>query len=143
MSIPNLQDNNELPAGEYSASLMEVEHIYGLSTKRRKELMRGLLEASSNLKASGVRTIWIDGSFITNKKEPNDIDGCWEYNDSVNIDLLDPVFLGGRAEMKEKYGLDFFIANYIEAGSGLPFPKFFQKNRDGASKGIIVVRLGE
>ncbi len=44
--------------------------------------------------------------------------------------------------MKKKYGLDFFIASIIEAGSGLPFPKFFQVNRDGDLKGIIVVRLG-
>lgn len=57
--------------------------------------------------------------------------------------ILDPIFLGNRNEMKKKYGLDFFIANYIEAGSGLPFPKFFQKNRDGSAKGIIVVKLGE
>lgn len=45
--------------------------------------------------------------------------------------------------MKNKYGLDFFIANIIEAGSGLPFPKFFQVNREGEPKGILVVTLGE
>lgn len=44
--------------------------------------------------------------------------------------------------MKDKYGLDFFIANIIEMGSGLPFPQFFQVNRDGDPKGIIVVRFG-
>ena len=142
MSIPKLQNNTELPVGEHLASLHEVEQVYGLSTAQRKILMRGLLDAVSNLEIAGVKTIWINGSFVTSKKEPNDIDGCWEYNPSVNINVLDPVFLGGRAEMKKKYGLDFFIANYIEAGSGLPFPKFFQKNRDGLQKGILVVKLG-
>lgn len=34
------------------------------------------------------------------------------------------------------------IANYVELASGLPFPKFFQKNRDGDPKGIILVKLG-
>ena len=82
-------------------------------------------------------------SKITNKDEPNDIDGCWEYNENVNIEILDPVFLGDRAGMKKKYGLDFFIANCIEAGSGLPFPTFFQKNREGKPKGILVVTLVE
>lgn len=57
------------------------------------------------------------------------------------MNILDPVFLGDRVGMKKKYGLDFFIANIVEAGSGLPFPKFFQKNRDGDPKGIIVVKL--
>lgn len=143
MSIPKLQGNTELPPGEHLTSLHEIEQVYGLSTDQRKTLMKGLLNAVSNLEAAGIRTIWINGSFVTSKKEPNDIDGCWEYNPSVNINILDPVFLGERDEMKKKYGLDFFIANYIEAGSGLPFPKFFQKNRDGVQKGILVVKLGE
>lgn len=142
MSIPKLQDNNELPPGEHLASLQEVEMVYGVSTERRVSLMSGLLAAVTNFEAAGVNTIWVNGSFVTNKKEPNDIDGCWEYNSAVDINILDPIFLGSRNEMKKKYGLDFFIANYVEAGSGLPFPKFFQKNRDGSAKGIIVVKLG-
>ena len=141
MSIPELQGNNELPEGEHLASLDEIEITYGSSTHRRKELVRGLLDAASNMKAAGVKCIWINGSFVTNKREPNDIDGCWEYDADVNLGVLDPAFLGTRAEMKKKYGLDFFIANVIETGSGLPFPKFFQRNRDGVPKGIIMVKL--
>ncbi|MBL1259821.1 MAG: hypothetical protein COB33_004715 [Thiotrichaceae bacterium] len=124
MGIPALQTNGELPPGEHQASLAEVEAMYGSSTDRRKLLMRGLREAASNFEMSGVRTLWIDGSFITDKEAPNDIDGCWEYTSSVDTEKLDRVFLGSRAEMKLKYGLDFFIANIVEAGSGLPFPKF-------------------
>lgn len=141
MSIPNL-NNNELPEGEHLASLDEIELAYGSSTERRKELMRGLRSASLNMEAAGVKYIWVNGSFVTNKKEPNDIDGCWEYDSTVDLEVLDPVFLN-RVKVKEKYGLDFFIANVIEAESGLPFPKFFQKNREGTTKGIIKVELGQ
>jgi hypothetical protein len=42
MTIPQLQNNDELPAGEHPASLDEVEMVYGSSTERRKELMKGL-----------------------------------------------------------------------------------------------------
>lgn len=143
MSIPALQKNGELPTGEHQASLDEIEKAYGLSNDRRKSLMWGLREAACNFKLSGVKTLWVDGSFITDKENPNDIDGCWEYIPSVNIKILDPVFIGTRKEIKEKYGLDFFIANFIETESGLPFPKFFQINRDGRQKGIIVVKLGD
>ena len=52
-------------------------------------------------------------------------------------------FLGSRKAIKEKYGLDFFISNIAEAESGLPFPEFFQVNREGEPKGIIVIRLGD
>ncbi len=143
MSIPALQVNGELPPGEYQASLDEIETVYGSSTHRRKSLMRKLRKAANNFEISGVRTLWINGSFITDKNEPNDIDGCWEYTPLVSSDKLDPVFLGSREGMKNRYGLDFFIANIIEAGSGLPFPKFFQINRHGDPKGIIVLKLGD
>jgi len=144
MAISALKENGELIAGEHEATLDEIEKAYGLSSERRKLLMQNLRDAATNLKAAGVRTIWVDGSFVTDKNEPNDIDGCWEYNDAIDLGKLDRVFLSRtRQDAKEKYGLDFFVSQITEAGSGLPFPKFFQVNRDGEAKGIIVVRLGD
>jgi hypothetical protein len=144
MNIPPLQRNGELPPGEYLVSLDDIERVYGRANERRKQLMHGLRETAEQFVRAGVETIWINGSFVTDKETPNDIDGCWKYTPSVAIDKLDPVFLQhSRHAMKDKYGLDFFIANIIEAGSGLPFPKFFQVNRDGEPKGILVATLGE
>lgn len=142
MSIPALQPNGELPPGEHETTLDEIAAVYGCSNVRRQLLMQGLRDAASNFLFSGVKTLWVNGSFITNKDNPSDIDGCWEYMPSVNVDKLDPVFLGCREHMKALYGLDFFISNVLEAGSGLPFPKFFQVNRDGKPKGILKLRLG-
>lgn len=144
MSIPPLQINGELPPGEHHATLDEIELVYGSTNDRRKLLMRGLRDAALQFAHAGVKTIWINGSFVTDKDMPNDIDGCWAYSSSVVIDSVDPVFLRcSRQAMKEKFGLDFFIAHIIEAASGLPFPKFFQVNRNGDPKGILVVTLGE
>lgn len=143
MSIPALGQNGELPPGEHSASLDEVEQSFGLSTPWRVGLMRGLRAAAANLASAGVRQIWINGSFVTEKLEPNDIDGCWEYTPEVNLAQLDPVFLStSRLPMKAKFGVEFFPACVIEAASGLPFPRFFQINRDGEPKGIVVVQIG-
>lgn len=124
MSIPSLQANGELPPGEHKASINEFEAVYGSLTDSRKLLKQGLHEVARNFELSGVRTLWIDGSFITDKEDPNDIDGCWEYTPVVDVKVLDPVFLSSREAMKNKYGLDFFISDVIEAGSGLPFPRF-------------------
>ena len=143
MDIPVLQENGELPPGEHPATVDDVEAVFGSSTGRRRLLMRGLRAAIANFELSGVRTLWLNGSFTTDKNEPNDIDGCWEYTSSVDINRLDPVFLGSRNAMKEKYGLDFFISNIAEAESGLPFPEFFQVNREGEPKGIIIITLGD
>ena len=143
MSIPPLQSNGELPPGEHFTTLNEIEAVYGCTNDRRKLLIRGLREAALNFSEAGVQRLWVNGSFVTDKEEPNDIDGCWEYMPSVNLEILDSVFLQhSRSAMKAKYCLDFFIANIIEADSGLPFPKFFQFNREGEPKGILVVRLG-
>jgi predicted nucleotidyltransferase len=144
MEIPKLQKNGELPAGEHLSTVDEIEKIYGSSSARRKQLMLGLKEAFANLEKAGVKTIWINGSFVTDKKEPSDIDGCWEYHDGVDLEILDSVFVSdkGTKEMKNKYGLDFFVSNWIEMASGLPFPRFFQVNREGDAKGIIVLKLG-
>jgi hypothetical protein len=140
MRMPRLNRLGELPPGEHETSLASVRRRFGRLSAQREELMRGLEEAAGNLKAAGVQKIWINGSFVTSKKEPNDVDGCWEYTENVNIGRLDPVFLAeSRLPMKQKYGVEFFPAFVIEAGSGLPFPKFFQVNRDGDPKGILVV----
>ncbi|MDH5415200.1 MAG: hypothetical protein OEW87_13775 [Flavobacteriaceae bacterium] len=145
MTIPSLNENGELDEGEYEATLDEIAVVYGLSSDRRKVLMQGLREAAENLEKAGVKKIWVNGSFITDKDEPNDIDGCWEYNDLMDLSAIDPVFLSknSRAEVKEKYGLGFFIAQRIEGRSKKPFPKFFQVNRDGDAKGILFVELGD
>jgi len=142
MGIPNLNEYGELPAGEHPTTLEQIKNIFGQHSDQRQKLMRGLLEAVKNLKAAGVRKVWIDGSFVTSKEEPNDIDGCWEYNTSVDLQKIDSVFLmRSRALMKEKYGVEFFPSSILEGASGLPFPRFFQINREGEAKGILVVSL--
>jgi hypothetical protein len=140
--IPPFTLRGELPPGEFLATLNEVEERFGLKTRQRKKLMRGLRKAASHLWAAGGGRLWIDGSFITDKAEPDDIDGCWEYIEGqTSLESLDPAFVNGdRDKMRSKYGLDFFLANWIEAGSGQPFPKFFQTSRDGRPKGIIVLK---
>lgn len=141
MGIPTLNEKGELPPGDYNASLDEIDARFGRANKRRRELMRGLRAATANLAKTGVRKIWVDGSFVTDKEYPNDIDGVWETHEQIDLTVLDPVFLGKRVAMKKKYGLDFF-PDVIEAGSGLPFPAFFQINRDGEPKGILIVIVG-
>lgn len=120
-----------------------MRNRFGYNTCRRV-LMAGLSRALENLRAAGVTRVFLDGSFVTAKPEPNDIDGCWDIDEYVDVEALDPVFLDfshHRQAMREKYGLDFFIANTIELGSGMPFVEFFQINRDGQPKGILLIEL--
>jgi hypothetical protein len=143
--IPAPNALGELPPGMHTATLAEVEAVL-VTTPRRRQLFEGLQRAVQNLRAAGVRRVFIDGSFVTTKADPNDVDGCWKWTEAVNLDLLDPVLLDfaqARQAMREKYGVDFFLATWIEAGSGLTFLDFFQRNRSDDPKGIVQLDLGE
>lgn len=150
MPIPLLNELGELPPGIHSASLTEIELEFGSSTPRRVQLMAGLKQAVANFQQAGVQRIYLDGSFTTSKDEPNDIDGCWSAQGNINEKLLDPLFWNFQSDadvpifrdaVKAKYGLDFYIAEWTEVGSGKSFPDFFQTNRDGEPKGILQVNL--
>lgn len=43
-----------------------------------------------------------------------------------------------RAAQKARFGGEF-LPNVIEAGGGKQFAEFFQSDRDGAAKGIVVI----
>lgn len=128
--------------GIYTLKFEELNKAFGLS-ERREELISKLRFALINLKEAGIKKVYLDGSFITTKEFPNDIDGCWDWEDDADENKIDLVLLNmiDRKFMKEKYGVDFFLANIEEGGSGLPFIDFFQLTRDGERKGIILLEL--
>ena len=141
--IPNFNDQGGLPSGIYPVTLAEIAERFA-NNPARLALFEGLKGGLQNLQAAGVRRIFVDGSFVTTKPIPADIDGCWESGEHVEVDKLDPVWLDfshSRAAMKQKYGLDFFPHFGIEAGSGKPFVEFFQTSRNGTQRGILVVDL--
>ena len=75
---------------------------------------------------------------------PGDVDGCY---DPIGVDraLLHPALLDlspGRPAQKAEFGCEFF-PNIVEAGSGEYFVEFFQRDRDGQGKGIVVIDLEE
>lgn len=92
---------------------------------------------------AGCRRLWINGSFVTDKEEPGDLDAIWDQN-GVDFDLLDDIFFefsDGRRAQKLRFGGEF-LPNVVESGSGLAFVDFFQNDRDGGRKGIVVIELG-
>lgn len=141
--IPHLNAAGELPAGIHETTPDEVKAVFA-KTPKRQTLFEGLKRALENLKTAGVSRVYLDGSFVTSKVEPNDVDGCWELHENIDLGRLDPVFLDfsdHRQTMKEKYSVEFFVADWVEAGSGLTFLEFFQLNRYDEPKGILMINL--
>ena len=77
MAIPDLDDDGFLPEGVHECSLDEIDQRFGgnQSAVRRSALFAKLREYIQELRSTGMAAgLIVDGSFITNKTEPNDID---------------------------------------------------------------------
>ncbi len=77
MAIPEFTDQGYLPRGLHPCSLEEIQERFGsfLWTNRRAVLNRKFLEFVHEIRATDlVAWLVIDGSFATDKPEPNDMD---------------------------------------------------------------------
>lgn len=131
-----------LPPGVHSATMAELQTRFGTNS-RRQALLVGLRRAAENLRAAGCRTLYVDGSFVTQRDIPGDFDGCWDPA-GVNPDLVDPILLDFRFErlaQKTKYGGELFLSTMIADKWGHPYLDFFQVAKDGSVKGIIALDL--
>jgi hypothetical protein len=131
-----------LPEGIHLTTLPEIEARFA-QTPHRKGLFDGFCIAVSNLQVAGCTTVYLDGSFVTEKHHPNDFDAAWDPT-GVDPYKLDPVLLNfkdKRAAQKAKYGGELFIATN-PAAMGISYIEFFQHDRDtGLRKGILKVQL--
>ena len=143
--IPDFTADGLLPQGVHPATLEEVLERFG-GNERRDELLYGLVEALRLLRAAGCQRVYINGSFVTSKERPNDVDVCWDI-DGVDADALDPVFFDfadGRAAQKARFGCEFFPAQVPEGVTGRAFLEFFQVDKQtGEPKGIIELKLDD
>ena len=138
------QENGNLVPGIHLMTIEELEEKFAFNNWRKK-LFEGLKLAISHLLACNCKTVFIDGSFVTTKETPGDFDACWDATD-VNIPLLLSDygtladFDNDRKNQKLKYLGELFVAQ-AEASPYDIFIDFFQKDRDGAPKGIVRINL--
>ena len=142
MVLPDFDDDGVLPPGTYFASWEEIAERFG-STPHRSKILAGLCDLLRDLQEAGCRRAYLDGSFITDKDEPQDFDLCWEL-DGVDLSklpapILDVAF--PRRAQQSRYRGDI-LPNVLESSSGSPFVEFFQTNKaTGGKKGIIAIDL--
>ena len=94
------------------------------------------------LAAAGCKAVFLNGSFVTAKEFPGDIDACWDIR-GVDPAAVDPVFFdfdNGREAQKRRFMCEFFPAQVPEGASGKTFLEFFQTDKDtGNPKGIVAI----
>lgn len=142
--LPKLNEDGFLPEGIHPATLEEIEEAFGSRNPKRRELMTLLKEALKNLKAAGVEKVWLNGSFISGKDDPGDIDGCWEYTPKLDFNIIDPAFLNPPYTLRKKFKMELFIEGTEAGPEGMPWKIFFQNRKDNIQKkkGIVLLTLG-
>lgn len=135
-------DSGLLPPGEHEAGWDEIQARFGWNARPR-QLLDGLADGIAILGEAGCVRVWLNGSFVTAKDEPGDFDCVWSPAgvDRVALEDLGPELLDlsdQRAAQKARFGGEF-LPNVVEAASGHQFAAFFQSDRDGTPKGIVVI----
>ncbi len=144
--IPSFDSDGNLPLGIHLTTWDEFTKVFG-RTPHRKRLIGGLEAAMDILRIAGCKRIYVDGSFVTMKRVPNDFDAAWEPA-GVDIALLhsmEPVFFDVRnlrAAQKAKFYGEFFPSSETADHVGNTFLEFFQVDKStGDPKGIIALDL--
>lgn len=152
-------DSDLLPAGRHRATIAEIERLlvtdFPTSLSRRP-----IFDSWRNVVAAIQRVVpvaghWIDGSFVTTKENPQDIDIVTIF-DAPEVEKLDQpsqVLLKGLVYSKVSQALhrcdSYAIVRYPPGHSAQPqyeaavayWDDWFGKTRDGRPKGYIEVVL--
>jgi hypothetical protein len=141
--IPPFRADGYLPEGLYAASEAEVTFRFGSSSPRRRRLVLRLRRWIELARHVGGRRLLIDGSFITAKEEPNDIDAV----------ILLPADFGRQVEEGSEPALElvemlltrrpeeiFAAEDEVDWNDWV---EFFSRTReaDGRRKGLVEISL--
>ena len=143
MPIPEFRPDSYLPLGVHAATQEEVVQRFGEATARRRVLMDRVAEWVVLARALGAHGLLLDGSFVTVKPEPGDVDAvCWLPRD------FEDRYLAQMPEAMRLYGM---LATRSPAELFGAFSRkrweewiaFFSQTRelDGRQKGLVEVSL--
>ena len=145
--IPDFDDEGKLPPGKHACTLEDVEKRFVYNTTR-KTIFEGLNKLIEVLKSVSCGTIYIDGSFVTSKPRPGDVDVCWQEGtgtnyayEYANAPILNPT-PANRRHHAQIFKADVFPADVVEVSSKKYFLDFFQDDKHtGKRKGILKIDL--
>ena len=141
--IPPLRPDGYLPDGIHPATEAEVTFRFGSSGPRRRRLTLRLRRWIALGRQVGARRLLIDGSFVTSKPDPDDIDSVVllppdfqrQVEDGVDAAMeLEQMLLARQPE-------EIFAAE--DEGDWDDWVAFFSRTRepDGRRKGLVEIEL--
>ena len=148
MPIPPLDQNGLLPFGVHDCTLEEIKARFGSfrGSDRRPQLFARLEAFLSEAKAARVVvSVLVDGSFVTARLVPNDIDLILVVapGHSFAVDLSPGEYaVLSKRRVYRRHGFDVLVA-CDESEEYWRYVRFFQQIRfePGRTKGILRLKL--
>lgn len=148
MAIPALNADGILPEGTHACGLDEIKARFGSFqiSDRRPQLFAKLEELISELrKSSLIVALVVNGSFVTGKAAPNDVDVLIVLGTGHNwrADLTPGDYsLLSHSRLRRRFGFDVLVA---EDRSELywKYVRFYGQSRElpHATKGVLRIKL--
>jgi hypothetical protein len=142
MPIPALTANGLLPAGVHATDLPEIQARFGVRTARRVELFGKLDQFCALAQRFQLFTgLFIDGSFVTDKDEPSDVDAVLELG-LADLGKLathpDALRILDAAAVKTTYSVHLFFQPTAPCPAGIDMALFFQhlKPAEAIARGL-------
>lgn len=132
--IPPFDDNGNLPPGIHPATLDEIETRFGRGSEIREAQMQSIRWLMALVMRARIRRVILNGSFVTDIIEPNDVDCLLVVDDGMPNDP--------RADTEIRDGLPYLDIQ-IGGQSDVEFftREWYSFNRESAPKGMIEVIL--
>jgi hypothetical protein len=136
MPIPPLDDQGFLPEGVHDCALDETKSRFGSfqQSDRRPTLFGKLQKMIAEIQSTHIgRWLVIDGSFVTGKADPNDIDlilvviASHDFTKEVNPAAYNVL---SKKRVRRRFGFDMLVAREgsIESTTGRSFFNRFALN---------------
>jgi hypothetical protein len=139
--IPDFYDGEFLPDGAYDATWMEVQAKFGLGETRRR-LCEQMSQFIQMARGCGFRAVYLFGSFISSKTDPNDIDLMWVFRagtpDQMSEKCKD---LLNYVRMKEQWNWDMWCCSDAPEGVEYMLTGWKQNKSRTKLRGIIKIDL--
>lgn len=130
--IPDFNNHGYLPPGIHPATLDEIAARFGTETELRRVQMESLRWMIALAWRAGVLRIVVNGSFVTNVSEPNDIDCVLLIDGTFPTDVM--------AYDELLAGVPFVTTEIAESDGFHRFTdRFFATDRNFEPKGMVEV----
>jgi uncharacterized protein DUF6932 len=133
--IPDFDENGQLPPGIHRAGRDEIIERFGRGSDDREAGRQSIRWLVPMCKRAGIARILLNGSFVTDCREPRDV-GCV----LVPGKMFDP---DSDAAMALEIGLPYLSIQVVETDDDYGFyvNELFSSDRDGRSKGLVEILL--